>query len=78
MESATRIGLALLERLSAQAAANRAAGDRLRAEVRAVLDRHPGQHLCAKDVLRLLMHTPLPSVRRVQEVLREVRVGAHP
>ena len=37
MKSVAAIGAAILERLAAQAAANRASGERLRAEVREVL-----------------------------------------
>jgi hypothetical protein len=36
MKSAAAIGVAILERLAAQAVANRASGERLRAEVREV------------------------------------------
>jgi hypothetical protein len=65
------IGRAILERLAAQAAANRASGDRLRAEVRAIWEQHP--EFTAKQVLRKLIRQPLPSVRRVQEILKDLR-----
>jgi hypothetical protein len=72
VKSAAEIGQAILERLAAQAAANRAAGDLLRADVRSVLEQNPGR-LTAKQVLKKLTRHPLPSVRRVQEILRELR-----
>jgi hypothetical protein len=75
MTHARDIGLATLQRLAQQAAVNRAAGDALRAEVRTVLERNPGR-LTAKQVIKGLMRDPLPSVRRVQEVMRELRLGS--
>lgn len=75
---ALQIGRAVLERLALQAAANRAAGDQLRAELRAVLERYPGRRLTAKQVLRCLARRPLPSVRRVQELLKEIRAERRP
>jgi len=75
---AEEIGRSVLERLAIQAAANRASGDQLRAELRAVLERFPGRRLTAKHVLRLLARRPLPSVRRVQELLKEIRAEARP
>jgi hypothetical protein len=71
MKTEVEIGRAILERLAAQAAANRAAGDRLRAEVRAVWEQHP--ELTAKQVLKRMTRQPLPSVRRVQEILKDLR-----
>jgi hypothetical protein len=71
VKSAEAIGAAVLERLAAQAAANRASGDRLRAEVRAVWEQHP--EFAAKHVLKKLTRQPLPSVRRVQEILKHLR-----
>ncbi len=75
MKTDEEIGRAIRHCLAAQAAANRAAGDALRAEVRAVLDQHEteGQRLTGKQVLKCLTRNPLPSVRRVQEVLQEIR-----
>ena len=74
MKTPEEIGRAVLERLAAQAAANRAAGDLLRAEVSAVLaQQQPGQRLTAKLVLRRLPTRSAASVRRVQEVMRELR-----
>ena len=60
--------------LSQQAAAMRAQGDALRAEVRAILEAHTGpRRLKAFAVLTLLKRDPLPSLRRVQEVLQEIK-----
>jgi hypothetical protein len=69
--------------LAAQAAAIRAQGDALRAEVRAILEAHAGpRRLKAFAVLTLLKRDPPPSLRRVQEVIREIKRGhvgsAHP
>jgi hypothetical protein len=77
LKTATEIGAAILERLRAQAAANRAAGDRLRAEVRAVWIQYP--EFTAKETVKKLTREPLPSVRRVQEILRYLRAenGTH-
>jgi hypothetical protein len=71
VKTASEIGAAILERLAAQAAANRASGDRLRAEVRSVWEQHPS--FTAKLVLKKLSREPLPSVRRVQEILKDLR-----
>lgn len=71
MKDPTAIGIAVLERLAAQTAANRAAGNRLRAEVRWVWEQHP--QFTAKQVLRRLTRQPLPSVRCVQEILKKLR-----
>jgi hypothetical protein len=60
--------------LYAQAAAMRAQGDALRAEVRAILEAHQGpRRLKAYAVLTMLKRDPLPSLRRVQEVVRELK-----
>ena len=77
MKTATEIGAAILKRLAAQAAANRAAGDRLRAEVRAVWIQYP--EFTPKETIKKLTREPLPSVRRVQEILRYLRAenGTH-
>jgi len=62
--------------LSEQAAAMRAQGDALRAEVRAILKAHTGpRRLKAFAVLTLLKRDPLPSLRRIQEVIREIKRG---
>jgi hypothetical protein len=71
MKTAAEIGQAVLERLRAQAAANKAAGAALFADVRAVWEQHPT--LTAKHVLKKLTRRPLPSVRRVQEILQSLR-----
>jgi hypothetical protein len=71
MKTATEIGQATLERLLAQAAANRASGDHLRTEVRAIWQQHPD--FSAKRVLKRLTRRPRPSVRRVQEILKDLR-----
>ena len=73
MRTATDIGERLLKRLAAQAAANHAAGEALRAEVRSVLERHPGEHLTARQAIALLSRTSPPSIRRVQEILKGIR-----
>jgi hypothetical protein len=72
MKSPEAIGAAVLKRLLAQAAANRASGARLRAEVRAVWEQHP--EFTAKQVIKYLS-PPFQwvSVRRAQEVLKELR-----
>jgi hypothetical protein len=72
MKTATEIGQAILQRLASQAAANRAIGDRLRADVRAVLERHPGY--TAKEIIKELPpRSQSRSVRRIQEVLKGLR-----
>jgi hypothetical protein len=74
MKTPEEIGRAMLERLAAQAAANRASGDRLRAEVRGVWEQHP--EFTAKQVIKCLTRTPLPSLRRTQEILQELRAAS--
>ena len=60
--------------LSEQAAAMRVQGDALRAEVRSVLEAHTGpRRLKAFAVLTMLKRDPPPSLRRVQEVIREIK-----
>ena len=71
MKTDAEIGKAIRERLAAQAAANRAAGDVLRAAVRAIWERHP--NFTAKQVIKKLTRQPLPGVRRVQEILKDLR-----
>ena len=71
MKTPAEIGSATLARLAAQAAANRAAGDQLRAEVRAVWEAHPSS--TAKELLKRMTRAQLPSVRRVQEILQALR-----
>jgi hypothetical protein len=66
------IGIAVLERLAAQAAVNRARGAARRAEVQAIMARHSGR-LSARQVLQEWAHDKRPSVRRVQEILSELR-----
>jgi hypothetical protein len=77
MKSAGEIGQAVLARLAAQAAANRTLGDLLRAEVRAVVRAHR-EKLTAKQVIKELTRERLPSVRRVQEILRALRAESTP
>jgi hypothetical protein len=72
MKSPQEIGAAVLERLAAQAAVNRAAGNLLRADVRTVIEQNH-ERLTAKQVIKKLIRRPLPSVRRVQEILRDLR-----
>ena len=72
MKSAEAIGAAVLERLAAQAAVNRAAGDLLRADVRAAFERHPN-HTAKQIIKQLPPRSQLKSVRRVQEILKSLR-----
>ena len=71
---AEQIGQAILARLAAQAAANRAAGDRLRAEVRALREQYPDY--TATALIPRLTRRRLPSVRRVQEILKALRTDS--
>ena len=81
MKTATEIGAAILERLAAQAAANRASGDRLLAEVRPIWEQFP--MYSAKEILREMMRRnlptgrPPPSVRRMHELLKRLRESAY-
>jgi hypothetical protein len=60
--------------LYAQAAAMRAQGDALKAEIRAILEAHKGpRRLKAYAVLTMIKREPPPSLRRVQEILRALR-----
>jgi hypothetical protein len=60
--------------LRAQADAKRAQGEELRAEIRRILAAHQGpRRLTAFAVLTLLKRDPLPSLRRVQEIVRELK-----
>ena len=77
MKSPAEIGAATLARLAAQAAANRAAGESLYAEVRAICAAHQGpERLSAKRVSARLTRDPKPSVRRIQELLARLRRGS--
>jgi hypothetical protein len=55
-----------------QAAARRAHGDELRAEVRAILAAHPGPRKLKALAVMTYLSRPA-SLRRVQEVIREVK-----
>ena len=68
------IGQANLKRLAAQTAANMARGDVSRAEVRDVFAKHP--EFTAKQVIKELTRQPPLSVRRVQEILKELRAAS--
>ena len=60
--------------LYTQAALMRVQGDELRSEVRAILAAHHGpRRLKAFAVRSLLKRDPLPSLRRVQAVIRQIR-----
>jgi hypothetical protein len=60
--------------LYAQAAAMRAQGEALKAEIRAIVEAHTGpRRLKAYAVLTMIKREPPPSLRRVQEILRELR-----
>jgi hypothetical protein len=72
MKTPEEIGVAALERLAAQAAANRESGARLRTSVRGVWEQH--REHTAKEVIRCLPpRFQWVSVRRVQEILKELR-----
>jgi hypothetical protein len=72
MKTDEEIGRASRERLLAQAAVNRASGELLREDVRAVFDRHP--LYTAKQVIKQLPpRSQHRSVRRIQEVLKDLR-----
>jgi len=74
---AEEIGCRVLEVLLRQAAANRESGNRLRAQVRTVMNAHTAPcRLTAKLVLEQLNVTPAPSIRRVQEVMQEIRASS--
>ena len=63
--------------LYAQAAAMKAQGDALKAEVRTIFEAHKSRRrLKAYAVLTMLERDPLPSLRRVQEILRELRADS--
>ena len=72
MKSATAIGQATLARLLAQAAANRASGERLYSVIRAAWIQHP--QFTAKQLIRVL---PPPfqkvSIRRCQDHMKRAR-----
>jgi hypothetical protein len=71
------IGRTSRERLLAQAAANRASGERLLEEVRPIWEQFPNH--TAKEILREMMRRnlptgrPPPSVRRMHELLKLLR-----
>jgi len=69
MKTAEEIGREIPARLRAQTTRNRASADALRTEVLAIW--RPG--MTAKQVIDRMSRTPLPSVRRVQEVIRQIR-----
>lgn len=63
--------------LSAQAAAMHEQGAALKAEVCAILEAHAGpKDPSAKVVLAMVKRTPKPSLRRVQEVMSEIKRDA--
>ena len=59
--------------LRAQAGARRAQGEELRAEIRGLLEAHRGPRpLKASAVLTMIKRERRPSLRRVQELVREL------
>jgi hypothetical protein len=63
--------------LYAQARAMKAQGKALKAEVRAILEAHKGpRRLKAYAVLTLLKRDPPPSLRRVQQLIQELRAAS--
>jgi hypothetical protein len=73
MKTDEQIGRSILERLAIQAAANRASGDPMRAEIQSAMEAYTGlKPLTAKRVLGMLRRSPLPSVRTIQEHIRLV------
>ena len=74
LEALERTGPRRLGVLYAQAAAMRRQGDELKAEIRAILEAHPGpRRLKAFAVLTMLKRNPSPSLRRVQELITEIK-----
>ena len=77
LSTANGIGRATLERIAAQAAANRASGERLLAEGRPIWEQFP--RYTAKGILREMMKRnlptgrPAPSIRRMHELLKRLR-----
>jgi uncharacterized protein involved in exopolysaccharide biosynthesis len=63
--------------LYAQAKAMKAQGEALKAEIRAILESHKGpRRLKAYAVLTLLRRDPPPSLRRVQQLVKELRAAS--
>jgi hypothetical protein len=71
MKTDEEIGRKVREILIGQAARNRAKGEALRANVRAIWEQHPDY--TAKQIIRLLTCGPSPSIRRVQEIVKGLR-----
>ena len=72
VESLERERAAARRTLAAQAEANRAAGDELKAEIEAIVTQHPGGDLLRpRQIVGALKRSV--SVRRVQEILKEIR-----
>lgn len=74
LEALERAADPRLPALLAQAAAMKAQGAALKAEVRAVLAAHEGpRRLKAYAVRSYLRRDQLPSLRRMQEIIQEIR-----
>jgi hypothetical protein len=72
--SLAELGERVLANLAAQAARNRQAGAALRAEIGALIARHPGPRpMTAQQVRASLPRVNPPSLRRIQKHLRLLR-----
>jgi DNA-binding SARP family transcriptional activator len=72
--SLAEIGERILAPLIAQSARNRQRGDVLRAEIQALIDRHPGpKPMTAQQIRAALSRENPPSVRRIQKHLKLLR-----
>ncbi len=74
MSTPAEVGAKVLANLAAQAQPNRQAGIALRAQIRQVMAAHPvADRLTAPRIRALLSREPLPSIRRIQEIVRKLR-----
>jgi hypothetical protein len=77
MSRAEQIGAKVLATLAAQAARRRQAGIALRGAIQAVMATHSGpERLTAKRIRNLLDREPLPSIRTIQDHMREINAAS--
>jgi hypothetical protein len=77
MRTAEDIGIKILATLGAQAERKRQAGIALREAIEAVISAHTGpKRLTAKQVSKLLVRSPVPSLRSIQEHMKLIRASS--
>jgi hypothetical protein len=77
MSNAAEIGAKILATLAAQAERRRQESAALRSEIQSLMAAHPGpERLTAKRICELLGRRPAPSIRTIQDHMREINAAS--